>query len=93
VHLISSYVICFVSTCRILDFRCFFNCFEKFYVSSRHFGVEPKKYLNIVLVYITKEEFIVMIHTQCGCVVHISNDGDGTCSGCGKKIKVRVSHK
>lgn len=40
-----------------------------------------------------KEVMDLLIHTQCGCAVKLSDEGKGKCSGCGKKIKVRISNK
>jgi uncharacterized Zn finger protein (UPF0148 family) len=35
----------------------------------------------------------MLVHVQCGCVVKFNKTGNGICTGCGKKINVRVSNK
>jgi len=40
-----------------------------------------------------KEVLELLVHTQCGCAVSISDQGKGKCSGCGKEFKVRISNK
>jgi len=35
----------------------------------------------------------LLVHTQCGYVISLDDQGKGKCSGCGKRIKVRISNK
>ena len=35
----------------------------------------------------------MLVHTQCGCAVSLGDKGKEKCSGCGKRVKVRISNK
>ena len=35
----------------------------------------------------------MLVHVQCGGFVRMSTCGNGICTGCGKKVNVRLSNK